>query len=71
MINLYLYVAFAFFIVNGIAYNVSIFENNEDPSFTKVFRIAIIYGLMALVWPVELMYLSKLIYEEIKNGQGN
>lgn len=71
MISLYAYIAFTFFIVNGIAYNISIFEKNEDPSFTQVFRIAIIYGLMALAWPVELIYLSKLIYEEIKNGQGN
>jgi hypothetical protein len=68
MINLYLYIAFSFFILNGVAYNISIFENNEDPSFPRVLRVAIIYGLMALVWPIELIYLSKLIYQEIKNG---
>lgn len=68
MINLYLYIAFSFFILNGIAYNISIFENNEDPPLPRVLRVAIIYGFMALVWPVELAYISKLIYQEIKNG---
>jgi hypothetical protein len=68
MINIYLYIAFSFFILNGVAYNISIFENNEDPPLSRVFRVAIIYGFMALAWPVELVYISKLIYEEIRNG---
>ena len=68
MINLYLYIAFSFFVLNGIAYNVSIINNNEDPSLTKIFRIAFMYGFMALLWPIELIFLSKLIYEEMKNG---
>ena len=68
MINIYFYIAFVIFIINGIAYNISIINNDEDPPITKIFRIAFIYALMALVWPVELVYISKLLYEELKNG---
>ena len=71
MINIYLFIAFVAFVINGIAYNISIYRNDEDPSLKKIFRIAFIYALMALVWPIELFYISKLLYKEIKNGQSN
>jgi uncharacterized membrane protein YhhN len=70
MLNIYFYIAFILFIINGIAYNILLFSKKEEPTTPKLLRVIFMFMVVSLFWPVELFYLSKLTYEECKNGQG-
>lgn len=71
MFEVYLLITLIIFIINGIAYNISLTYTNIEPTFGSIIRSAIIYLIMSLLWPIQIIYLAKLSYEEFKNGKSN
>lgn len=71
MLKLYLHIAFIFFIINGIAYNKFLLGEEEEPPILVTLKIALIYGVMALFFPIQIIYMLKIFLKEFKNGKGN
>lgn len=71
IIQIYFLIALIFFIINGLTYNLAIFEYEKEISLKITLRTALIYFVISWFWPVQLMIIFKLIYEETKNGKSN
>lgn len=71
MFEVYLLITLALFIINGIAYSIFLMNPDENPTMGQIFRIAIIYVFISLLWPVQVFYLFKMGYEDFKNGKSN
>ena len=71
MLEYYLLLAIIFFIINGIAYNLAIQEEEKEVPLKQIIKVAIFYFIMALFWPIQLFYLIRLTYEEFKHGKSD
>lgn len=71
ILQIYFLIALIFFIINGLTYNLAIFEYEKEISLKITLRTALVYFVISWFWPVQLFVIFKLIYEETKNGKGN
>jgi len=62
-LKIYLFLAILSFIANGIVYNLALFRHNQEESFLEALRVGLLFIVISLVWPAQLIYLAKLIKE--------
>ena len=72
MLELYLIIAVVFYLINAYGYHEIIKDNIDDIPFRVTITASLIYFFISLIWPVQLFYIAKLLYDGAKkNGEGN
>ena len=62
-LKIYLFIAILSFILNGVIYNVALFRHNQEESFLEALRVGLLFIVISLLWPAQLVYFAKLLKE--------
>ena len=72
MLDVYLLIALIFYLINAYGYHEIIKDNITDMPLRATIMAALVYFFISLMWPVQLFYIAKLLYDGAKkNGEGN
>jgi len=72
MLDGYLIIALIFYAINAYGYHEIIKDNIDDIPFRTTIIVSLVYFFISLMWPVQLFYIAKLLYDGAKkNGEGN
>jgi hypothetical protein len=72
MLDIYLLIALVFYMINAYGYHEIIKDNIDDMPLRTTIMASLIYFFISLIWPVQLFYIAKLLYDGAKkNGEGN
>jgi len=71
LFKIYLYVAFAALILNGVFYNIALIEKEIEETYWQATKVFFIFLFISLFWPVQAAYMLKLFLEGKNNGEGN
>ena len=72
MLDVYLLIALIFYLINAYGYHEIIKDNIVDMPLRTTIMVALVYFFISLMWPAQLFYMAKLLYDGAKkNGEGN
>ena len=72
MLDGYLIIALIFYVINAYGYHEVLKDNMDDVPFGTTLIVSLVYLFVSLIWPVQLIYIAKLLYDGAKkNGEGN
>ena len=72
MLDGYLIIALIFYAINAYGYHEILKDNMYDVPIRTTIIVSLVYFFISLIWPVQLVYIAKLLYDGAKkNGEGN
>ena len=63
ILKTYLFISIISFIINGALYNLALVEKDLEETYLQALRVGLLFIVISLVWPAQLVYFAKLLKE--------
>ncbi len=71
ILKTYLFIAIISYIINGVLYNLGLIEKNIEESYLGALRVGLLFMVISLFWPAQLVYMYILSFKGNEDGEGN